>query len=474
MIENLVPVILAGGVGSRLWPKSRAFYPKQMHALLADHSFLQQTLLRAKGVTDTAPIVVCNEEHRFMVADQCRQIDMKPQTIVLEPEGRNSAPAIGLAAHAALQNNPHAIMMVLSSDHLISDDDAFKNAVLSACEGAQEGGLVTFGIKPSRAETSYGYLKVDAEIAGRQAVAAFVEKPDETTAQAYFESGEYLWNSGMFVLSASRYLEELGCYCPAMASAVKAGMDDASVDQDFSRPSVAFLDSPADSVDFAVMEKTEHAQVVPVSFGWNDIGAWDAILDESERDERGNHFRGDVVAIDSRDSLVLGGERLIGAIGLQDLIVVDTADALLIADKDRVQDVKQLVQTLEAQNRDEVLYHREVFRPWGSYEGIGAGDRYQVKRITVKPGASLSLQMHHHRSEHWIVVKGAGRITRGEEVFTLGENESTYIPRGVKHRLENPGKLDLELVEVQVGSYLGEDDIERFDDVYGRSPDKQG
>lgn len=468
LTDNVVPVILAGGTGSRLWPLSRAFYPKQLHALLGEQSFLQQTLARAAAVTGQAPIIVCNEEHRFMVAEQAHAIGMSNVKIILEPEGRNSAPAIALAAHAAVADNPAAILLVLPSDHLVGNQAGFVQAVEAATEGASQGGLVTFGVTPSRPETGYGYIKVADASAGLQKVAAFVEKPDAALAAQYVDSGEYLWNSGMFVLSASTYLTELAHLAPAMESSTAAAMAAAKADMDFVRPGDAFLDSPSDSIDFAVMEKTEHAMVVPVDFGWNDIGAWDAIYAEGDKDAQGNHKRGDVVAIDSKNNLFFGRDRLIGALGVENLVVVDTPDALLVADRDQVQNVKALVAELESNGREELQYHSEVFRPWGSYEGIDVGERYQVKRITVKPGAALSLQMHHHRSEHWIVVKGAGRITRGEEILSLGENESTYIPRGVKHRLENPGKLDLELIEVQVGSYLGEDDIERFDDVYGR------
>ena len=465
---NVVPVILAGGVGSRLWPVSRTFYPKQFHNLLGEHSFLQATALRARAVTPKPPIIVCNEEHRFMVAEQCRDVSVDWHRLILEPEGRNSAPAIALAAYCALDSDPDAVLLVLPSDHLVADVEQFREAVATASCGALKGGLVTFGVSPDRPETGYGYIKVQDASCGLQSVLEFVEKPDQEVAERYLAAGNYLWNSGMFVLSAQRYVDELKTHNPEMATACEEAMRQAESDLDFLRPSDAFLESPADSIDFAVMEKTRMAQVVPVDFGWNDIGSWDAICSESEQDENGNHLRGDVVAVDTANTLVLAGDRLIGTIGLENTVVVETADAILVADRSRVQDVKAIVSQLESAERDEQHYHKEVFRPWGSYEGIAEGDRYQVKCIRVKPGASLSLQLHHHRSEHWIVVKGTGRITRGDDVFTLGENESTYIPRGVKHRLENPGKLELELIEVQVGPYLGEDDIERFDDVYGR------
>lgn len=465
---NVVPVILAGGVGSRLWPVSRAFFPKQFHRLLGEHSFLQATLLRARKVSSTAPIIVCNEEHRFMVAEQCREIGVSWQSLILEPEGRNSAPAIALAANAALAVDDQSIMLVLPSDHLVSDETAFKTATEAAVVGASVGKLVTFGITPDRPETGYGYIKIADKEGGLQDAQAFVEKPNASVAEEYLESGEYLWNSGMFVIGARSYVEELQRHQPEMASAASAAMEYAEADMDFLRPGPAFLESPAESIDFAVMEKTDRAQVVPVDFGWNDIGSWDAVTEEVEKDDQGNHFDGDVVSVDTQKSMVIAQNRLVGVLGLDNVVVVETKDAVLIADRDRVQDVKSIVSRLDQENREEHQYHAEVFRPWGSYEGIDEGSRYQVKRIKVNPGAALSLQLHHHRSEHWIVVRGTGRITRGDEVFTLGENESTYIPRGVKHRLENPGKLQLELIEVQVGPYLGEDDIERFDDVYGR------
>lgn len=465
---HVVPVILAGGVGSRLWPVSRTYFPKQFQKLLGEQSFLQATLLRAAKVTDAAPILVCNEEHRFLVAEQCRQINEQWDQLILEPQGRNSAPAIALAAWQAVSNDPDAILLVLPSDHLIADEQAFADAVAAAAAGAAQGGLVTFGVTPSRAETGYGYIEVADPKAGLQCVRSFVEKPDCATAERYLAAGNYLWNSGMFVLGAQAYLDELAKHSPSMAECTREAMASAQSDMDFLRPGAAFLDSPADSIDYAVMEKTDHAQVVPVDFGWNDIGSWSAIWDESVRDAQGNHLEGDVVSVDTTNSYVRAGSRLVGTLGVDNLVVVETTDAVLVANRDNVQDVKAIVQKLADSQRSEHLFHSEVFRPWGSYEGIAEGDRYQVKCIKVSPGAALSLQMHHHRSEHWIVVRGTARVTREEEVFTLGENESTYIPRGARHRLENPGKLTLELIEVQVGPYLGEDDIERFDDVYGR------
>lgn len=467
---QVVPVILAGGVGSRLWPVSRTYYPKQFHALLGEHSFLQRTVLRAAAVTPNPPIIVCNEEHRFIVAEQLRAINAPWQQLILEPEGRNSAPAIALAAVSALAHDEEAVLLVLASDHLIADETAFGRAVDQAVAGAAERGLVTFGITPTRAETGYGYIRIEDQDAGLQPVGRFVEKPDAATAQDYLQGGKHLWNSGMFVYHAAQFMTELERFEPEIVRTCQAAMVTAETDMDFLRPGPEFLDSPSVSVDFAVMEKTDCALVLPVSFGWNDIGSWDAICDESPQDEQGNHFNGDVVAVDTSNTLIMAQDRLIGALGLDNLIIVETPDAVLVADRGRVQDVRKIMQQLAADDRVEQHYHQEIYRPWGSVEGIDAGERHQVKCIRVKPGASISLQLHHHRSEHWVVVKGTGRITRGEERFDLSENESTYIPRGVQHRLENPGKIMLELIEVQVGSYLAEDDIERLADEYGRAP----
>jgi mannose-1-phosphate guanylyltransferase / mannose-6-phosphate isomerase len=466
----VVPVILAGGSGSRLWPLSREFFPKQFHALFGNGSLLQNTLRRAAAAATAAPVIVCNEEHRFLVAEQCRQANVPWQRILLEAEGRNTAPAIALAALEACRAHGDGILLVLPSDHLIDDDDAFAAAVAQAAVAAGEGALVTFGITPTAPETGYGYIQAPGAKAGAGAVPvrSFVEKPDAATAAGYLASGDYFWNSGMFVFGAKAYLTELGRWQPAMLARVEAAFAAGKEDLDFFRPGQAFLESPAISVDYAVMERTRAAMVVPVTFGWNDVGSWSAIWQASPRDGDGNCFAGDVLGIDSRNSYVLAQSRLVGAIGVHDLIVVETPDAVLVADKERVQDVKQLVEQLKAGGRSEHLFHREVFRPWGSYEGVQQGERYQVKRIKVKPGERLSLQMHHHRSEHWIVVRGTAEVTRGDDTFTLTENQSTYIPLGVTHRLANPGKLELELIEVQVGAYLGEDDIVRFEDQYGR------
>jgi mannose-1-phosphate guanylyltransferase / mannose-6-phosphate isomerase len=471
-MHAVIPVILAGGTGSRLWPLSRELFPKQFHALFGDGSLLQSTLQRARRVADAPPVIVCNEEHRFLVAEQCRAIGQDWQRIVLEPKGRNTAPAIALAALDVCRVHGDAILLVLPSDHLIRDEEAFAAAVGRAAAAADDGSLVTFGVKPVAPEIGYGYIKAPGAAVGDGAVAvkAFVEKPDLPTAEQYVASGDYFWNSGMFVFRAKAFLDELDRWQPEMLATVTAAFEHGSKDLDFFRPGAEFLDSPAISVDYAVMERTVRAMVVPVAFGWSDVGSWSAIWEASDRDERGNHFSGDVLAENTRGCYVLAQRRLVGVIGLDDLVVVETSDAVLVARRDQVQDVKKLVDRLKDSEREEHLLHQEVFRPWGSYEGVQHGERYQVKRIKVKPGERLSLQRHHHRSEHWIVVRGTAEVTRGDEVFTLTENESTYIPLGVTHRLANPGKLTLELIEVQVGAYLGEDDIVRFDDQYGRLP----
>jgi mannose-1-phosphate guanylyltransferase/mannose-6-phosphate isomerase len=392
------------------------------------------------------------------------------QRIILEAEGRNTAPAIALAALEVCRVHGDGLLLVLPSDHLIADTDAFVAAVQRAATAAAGGSLVTFGVQPTAPETGYGYIQAPGARVGDPATAvrSFVEKPDAATAERYLASGEFFWNSGMFVFGAKAYLAELERLEPAIHSQVQSAYEAGTMDLDFFRPGPAFLESPSRSVDYAVMEKTDRAMVVPVAFGWSDVGSWSAIWQASPQDADGNHFVGDVMALDTGGSYVHAQTRLVGTIGVQNLVVVETADAVLVADKDRVQDVKTLVQRLKQCRRSEYLNHMEVFRPWGSYEGVETGERYQVKRIKVKPGERLSLQMHHHRSEHWIVVRGTAEVTRGDETFTLTENESTYIPLGVTHRLGNPGKLTLELIEVQVGAYLGEDDIVRFEDQYGR------
>lgn len=464
----MIPVILSGGSGTRLWPLSREAYPKQFLPLVDDDSMLQATWRRVAPLASAAPLVVANEEHRFMVAEQLRQVGCTPAAILLEPVGRNTAPAIAVAALQATARGDDPLLLVLPSDHVITDADAFRQAVQMAATAAGEGKLVTFGIVPSGPETGYGYIRA-ASGQGVRAVAQFVEKPDAATATDYVASGDYFWNSGMFLFRASVYLAELERHQPAMLAACRAALDAATRDADFVRlDKTAFTACPSDSIDYAVMEKTTDAAVLPISVGWNDVGSWSALWDVAEQDGDGNAHHGDVLAQDCRNTLAWGSGRLLALLGLEDVVVVDTADAVLVAHKDRVQDVKGIVATLKANGRSEPSWHRKVYRPWGSYDSIDMGERFQVKRITVKPGAALSLQMHHHRAEHWIVVSGTGRITRGDEVLLLSENQSTYIPLGVKHRLENPGQVPLELIEVQSGSYLGEDDIVRFEDVYGR------
>ena len=464
----MIPVILSGGSGTRLWPLSREAYPKQFLPLAGRQTMLQATWSRVAAVASRPPIVVANEEHRFMVAEQLREIDCTPTAIVLEPFARNTAPAIAVAALKALRGGGDPLLLVLPSDHAISDEDAFRAAIDEAEAAAEAGQLVTFGIVPTGPETGYGYIHAGPG-QGVRPVDRFVEKPDGALAQQYVASGEYFWNSGMFLFRASVYLAELERHQPAMLAACRQALATARRDEDFVRlDRHAFQQCPADSIDYAVMEKTGLAVVLPISVGWNDVGSWSALWQIAEQDGDGNAHHGDVLAQNCRNTLAWGDGRLVALLGLQDVVVVDTADAVLVAHKDHVQDVKSIVSTLKARGRPEPATHRKVYRPWGSYDSVDLGERFQVKRITVKPGAQLSLQMHHHRAEHWIVVKGTGRITRGDETLILSENQSTYIPLGVTHRLENPGRMPLELIEVQSGSYLGEDDIVRFEDVYGR------
>ena len=467
----LTPVILSGGVGSRLWPISRELHPKQLLPLAGELSMLQATLHRTGGLEASAPVVVCNEEHRFMVAEQLRQVELGSSAIILEPEGRNTAPAVALAALQAIKIDPEAVLLVLPADHLIQDVEAFVAAIGKALPQAEQGFMMTFGIKPGSPETGYGYIKRgDALATDIYHLNRFVEKPDEETAQAYLEDGSYLWNSGMFLLNATAYLEELEKYAPQMLSSCVKAMSAADTDMDFVRPGrAAFLDCPSDSIDYAVMEHTDRGAVVSLDCGWNDIGAWSALWDVAERDEQGNACRGDVIADNCSNSYFRSESRLLAACGVDNLVVVETADAVLVADRHNVQDVKNIVSQLKQQDRPEASLHRLVYRPWGSYESLVNADRFQVKRIVVNPGGILSLQKHHHRAEHWIVVQGTAEVTCEDEVFMLGVDESTYIPLGHKHRLANRGHQPLELIEVQSGDYLGEDDIVRYEDVYGRS-----
>ncbi len=468
----ILPVILSGGAGTRLWPMSRELYPKQLLPLASDKTMLQETICRLEGLADiAAPLIVCNEAHRFMVAEQARQLGQNPSGIILEPCGRNTAPAVALAALYARQNNEDPLLLILPADHLIADVCEFQRIVSLATVQASEGALITFGIVPTAPETGYGYIKAQKDATDFYPVSCFVEKPDSDTAEAYIDSGDYYWNSGMFMFRASRYLEELGHFRPDILAACEKAMTSVKPDLDFMRlDEEDFAACPSDSIDYAVMEKTDKAIVFPLAAGWNDIGAWSALWDVKPQDEQGNVVIGDVLTQDTDNCYLQATNRLIATVGVNDLVVVETADAVLVAQRDQVQNVKAIVEQLKARGRGEALLHRRVNRPWGAYEGIDVGERFQVKRITVNPGASLSLQKHHHRAEHWIVVKGTAEVTCGEKVVTLTENQSTYIPLGEVHRLANPGRIPLEIIEVQSGSYLGEDDIVRLEDVYGREP----
>ncbi len=466
---RIVPVILCGGAGTRLWPLSRELYPKQLLPLVGDRSLLQNTVLRLADYEGAAPpILICNEAHRFLVAEQLREIDAVPDTIVLEPSGRNTAPAVALGAHQALTDED-AMLVVLPSDHVITDNSTFIQALDTAVSLAEQDHLVTFGISPTRAETGYGYIRSGAAFRGGQRVDSFVEKPDAETAEEYVASNDYYWNSGMFVFKASNYLTELGRQRPDIASAVAASCGTVTHDDIFTRVGTkAFTDCPSESIDYAVMEGTDRAVMVRLNAGWSDIGSWDALWEVSDKDADQNVIVGDVMTEHVSRSYIRSEHRLVSVVGVDDLVVVETADAVLITSQSESQHVKKIVTALQDSKRQERITHREVYRPWGSYESIDEAELYQVKHIRVQPGASLSLQKHQHRSEHWVVVKGKARVTNGESAFDLNENESTYIPAGTMHRLENPGKTPLEIIEIQCGEYLGEDDIERFDDDYGR------
>jgi mannose-1-phosphate guanylyltransferase/mannose-6-phosphate isomerase len=473
-VSRLIPVILSGGTGSRLWPLSRELYPKQLLPLVNEQTMLQNTVLRTNGIVDiTDPVVVCNEEHRFMVAEQLHSIGVSSATIILEPCGRNTAPAVAVAALEAMTAGDDCLLLILPADHDVQHIGVFQQAVTAGIPLAAAGKLVTFGIVPSAPESGYGYIKAGERLdsdSNACSVERFVEKPDRATAEQYLASGDYFWNSGMFLFSTKRYLEELQAYAPAMLAACRTALSAARRDQDFIRlDKEGFSASPSDSIDYAVMEKTCDAVVIPLDAGWSDVGAWNALWEIGAKDEQGNVVRGDVVLHGTRDCYIHAESRLVSTVGVDHLVIVETADAVLVAKKDQVQDVKAIVTALNAAKRQETITHRRVSRPWGAYESVDSADRFQVKRISVNPGASLSLQMHHHRAEHWIVVKGTARITKGNEEVLLSENQSIYIPLGVTHRLENPGVIPLELIEVQSGSYLGEDDIVRFEDTYGRN-----
>jgi mannose-1-phosphate guanylyltransferase/mannose-6-phosphate isomerase len=470
---KIIPVVLSGGSGTRLWPMSRAALPKQLLPLVSGLSMLQETLDRLAGwVEIDAPIVVCGNDHRFMVAEQLRELNITAKSIMLEPIGRNTAPAIAAAA-MTLADEPEALMLVLPADHVIRDVVAFELAVKRASVAAAAGHLVTFGIQPNSPETGYGYIQSGAVISHSEGcfeVNRFVEKPNLETAESYIKSGDFFWNSGMFLFKPSIYLAELTKYKPQIIQQVQLAVQNSNHDLDFCRlEEKAFSASPSDSIDYAVMEKTSLAALVPVDIGWSDVGSWAALWDVQARDDDGNHLRGDVFTLDVQDSLIRSESRFVAAIGLNDLIIVETSDAILVASKDYAQEVKKVVDYLKLNARSEHEEHSRVYRPWGWYECIDNGDRFKVKRIMVKPGGKLSLQMHHHRAEHWVVVSGTALVTRDGSDEVLTENQSTYIPIGVKHRLENSGKLPLHLIEVQSGGYLGEDDITRFEDTYGRA-----
>jgi len=475
--NSIIPVIMCGGSGTRLWPLSRAQFPKQFLPLVNDTSMLQDTLARLPS-QHQAPVFICNEDHRFLVAEQVKQVNCGKTTILLEPKGRNTAPAVALAALNALTDNDDALLLVLAADHVIKDTKAFHQAVNVATVAAVQGKLVTFGIVPTHAETGYGYIQKGSKQEEQQGnqqgndiyqVAKFVEKPNAATAQDYLDSGDYLWNSGMFLFKASRYLAELEKFRPDILSACRASMAKVEKDLDFTRPDKeSFLQCADESIDYAVMEKTADAVVVPLDAGWSDVGSYAALWEVCQQDAQHNVIKGDVIAHDTSNSYIHSQNKLIATLGVDNLVIIDTPDAVLIAHKDKVQNVKEIVNELKAKQRPESTIHREVYRPWGKYDSVDKGERFQVKRITVNPGAKLSVQMHHHRAEHWIIVSGTAKITLDEKSFLLSENQSTYIPIGVVHALENPGKLPLEMIEVQSGSYLGEDDIVRFEDRYGR------
>ncbi|CBL46088.1 Mannose-1-phosphate guanylyltransferase/mannose-6-phosphate isomerase [gamma proteobacterium HdN1] len=468
----LIPIILSGGSGTRLWPLSREAFPKQFLSLVSEQSLLGDTLRRASLLKEVgAPMIVSNEEHRFVVAAIAQQLGYQGGVdILLEPFGRNTAPAIAIAAMQALIRYDDPILLVLPSDHVIQEGAAFAEAVAAACPLAEAGNMVTFGITPDSPQTGYGYIRKGQACEAGFDIAGFVEKPSLDKAEAYLASGEYLWNSGMFVFRAQCYLDALARYQPNMLAQCQAAFANRKNDMDFIRiDRDAFFLCPSDSIDYAVMEKVETAKVIPLSAGWSDIGSWSALWEINPRDDRGNVIKGDVIVEQVENSYIHSEGRLVAVLGLHDCIIVETDDAVLAASKDCVQDVKKLVEKVKAGKREEHRFHRKVHRPWGTYEGIAISDRFQVKRITVNPGCKLSLQKHHHRAEHWVIVRGTANVTRGDEQLLLTEDQSTYIPLGVIHRLENPGVIPLELIEVQTGSYLGEDDIVRMEDHYGRS-----
>ncbi|MCE7556856.1 mannose-1-phosphate guanylyltransferase/mannose-6-phosphate isomerase [Aliivibrio fischeri] len=469
----ITPVIMAGGTGSRLWPLSRELYPKQFLSVTGDMSMLQQTAARLSTLEHSSPILICNEEHRFIAAEQMRVGRFEHNGIILEPVGKNTAPAIALAALQAINisnDGEDPLLLVLAADHIIDNELAFTESVEKALPFALNGKLVTFGVVPKTPETGYGYIKAGMKDGDAFSVSEFVEKPDLETAKKYLATSEYYWNSGMFIFKASRYLEELAKYEPQILETCKKAIAAPSQDVEFIRVDSAIFETCLDkSIDYAVMEKTDSAMVVPMDAGWSDVGSFSALWDVSEKDEYQNVTKGDVITVDSTNNYIFAGNKLVSTVGVDNLVIIETKDAVLVANKDKVQEVKTVVNKLHEAGRTEQKLHREVFRPWGKYDSIDFGARDQVKRITVKPGEKLSIQKHHHRSEHWIVVSGTAKVLNGEQTLIVTENESTYIPLGTIHALENPGKIPLEMIEVQTGSYLGEDDIVRFEDRYGRS-----
>jgi len=472
---TLLPVLLAGGTGSRLWPLSREQYPKQFLSLTNDLSLLQNTALRTRALPDVvAPLTICGEGHRFIVAEQLRAVQMPQARVLLEPEGRNTGPAATCAAIWARDSHgPETVLFLMAADHTIPDEAAFAAAAATAVAAAKAGHIVSFGIQPTHPETGFGYIKAGEALSvpGASRIAAFVEKPPLATAEAFLKEGGYYWNGGMFLFRADVFLDEVRQLEPAMLEACEQAVRLARHDLDFIRlDGPSFAEARNESIDYAVMEKTTKAALVPLDAGWDDVGSWNFLAKLPELDARGNLARGDVLVEDCQTTLIESTSRLVAVLGLKDMVVVETTDAVLVAARDRLQDVKKVVSRLKAAGRSEATAKPRVYRPWGWYETITLSDRFQVKRILVKPGEKLSLQMHHHRAEHWVVVKGTARVTNGDKVFLLGEDQSTYIPLGHAHRLENPGKVPLELIEVQSGSYLGEDDIVRFDDIYGRTP----
>ena len=471
---QITPVILSGGSGKRLWPLSRKEHPKQYLPLAGDNTMLQETILRLSGLDNLAdPIIVCNADHRFLVAEQCQQIDIKNPTILLEPVGRNTAPAIAAAALQSLRDSDSSMLLVLSADHVIQDVDAFHDAINIASQQVQSGKLATFGIVPTNANTGYGYIKSSKESNnGAHKVEEFVEKPDLKTAESYLEQGNYLWNSGMFMFKDTTLINELTVHSLDIVNSVSDAVNNAEQDLDFIRlDKKAFESSPSDSIDYALMEKSDNVVVVPLDAQWNDIGSWSALYDIGTKDSNGNVIQGDVFIEETINTYIHANHHIVATIGVQDLVIVDTPNATLIATKDKVQEVKKIVEKLQEQGREESSCHRKVYRPWGWYDSIEVGKHFQVKRLHVNPGAKLSLQMHHQRAEHWVVVSGTATTINGEDTLTLKEGESTYIPVGTTHGLENKTNQPLEIIEVQSGTYLGEDDIVRFEDIYGRAKD---